>query len=202
MANAPGKNHRKGLTLPKIIEMFSDDKAAEKWFAEVRWPNGVTCGHCGSDNVQTGAKHPTMPYHCRSCRKYFSVRTGTVMADSKIGFQQWALAIFLMNTSLKGVSSMKLRRDVGLTQKSAWHMAHRIRQTWEKGTGLNGNAVEVDEVYFGGKESNKHPDQKLHAGRGTVGKTAVAGAKDRKTGQIAAAAGLVGKRLQYRELIS
>ena len=103
MANAPGKNHRKGLTLPKIIEMFPDDKAAEKWFAEVRWPNGVTCAHCGSDNVQTGAKHPTMPYHCRSCRKYFSVRTATVMADSKIGFQKWAIAIFLMNTSLKGV---------------------------------------------------------------------------------------------------
>ena len=81
MANAPGKNHRKGLTLPNIIEMFPDDKAAEKWFAEVRWPNGVTCAHCGSDNVQTGAKHPTMPYHCRSCRKYFSVRTGTVMAE-------------------------------------------------------------------------------------------------------------------------
>ena len=81
--------------------------------------------------------------------------SGTVMADSKIGFQKWALAIFLMNTSLKGVSSMKLRRDVGLTQKSAWHMAHRIRQTWEKGTSLNGNAVEVDEAFFGGKESHK-----------------------------------------------
>ena len=186
MANAPGKHHRKGLTLPNIIEMFPNDKAAKKWFAEVRWPDGITCAHCESDNVQTGAKHPTMPYHCRSCRKYFSVRTGTVMADSKIGFQKWALAIFLMNTSLKGVSSMKLRRDVGLTQKSAWHMAHRIRQTWEKGTGLNGNAVEVDEAFFGGKESNKHPDNKLHAGRGTVGKTAVAGAKDRETGQIAA----------------
>ena len=113
MAKAPGKHHRKGLSLPKIIEMFPNDKAAEKWFAEVRWPNGVTCAHCGFDNVQTGAKHPTMPYHCRSCRQYFSVRTGTVMADSKIGFQKWAIAIFLMNTSLKGVSSMKMHTGRG-----------------------------------------------------------------------------------------
>ena len=86
--------------------MFPDDKAAEKWFKEIRWPNGVRCAHCDGDNVQENAKHPTMPYHCRSCRKYFSVKTGTAMQSSKIGFQKWALGIFLFQVGLKGESSM------------------------------------------------------------------------------------------------
>ena len=186
MAKGPGKYFRKGMTLPELIRMFPDDKAAEKWFKEIRWPNGVRCAHCESDNVQENAKHPTMPYHCRSCRKYFSVKTGTAMQSSKIGFQKWALGIFLFQVGLKGESSMKLHRDVGITQKNAWHMAHRIRETWNTSESLKSKTTEVDEAYFGGKEGNKHASKKLNAGRGTVGKTAVVGARDRKRGQIAA----------------
>lgn len=184
---APGKHYRKGMTLLEVFEMFPDDKTAEKWFTEVRWPTGVACPHCNQSATVSKAKHPTMPYHCRACRKYFSVRTGTVLADSKIGYQKWAMAIFLMNTHLKGVSSMKLHRDLGLTQKSAWHLAHRIRQTWEKGTGLGASTAEVDEAYFGGKERNKHPGDRLHPGGGTGGKTPVVGVRDRETGHVAAA---------------
>ena len=78
-------------------------------------------------NVQSGAAHPCMPYRCRGCGKRFSVRTGSVMTESKLGYQVWVIAIYLLTSGLKGVSSMKLHRDLGITQESAWHLAHRIR---------------------------------------------------------------------------
>ena len=93
-----------------------------------RWPNGITCPACGSDNVKERSAHPTMPHRCNSCRKFLSVKHGTAMQSSKIGYQDWAVAIHIVATGLKGTSSMKVHRDLGITQKSAWHLAHRIRQ--------------------------------------------------------------------------
>ena len=173
---------------------------AREWFEKVRWPDGPYCPVCRSYNVQSNVRHKTMTHRCRDCEKkpFFSVKKGTVMQSSKLGYQTWAIAIYLFATNLKGVSSMKLHRDLGIAQKNAWHLAHRLRKAFESRGDFFAGPVEVDETYIGGKEGNKHASKKLHAGRGTVGKTAVVGAKDRQTGRVDAevAAAVDGKTLK------
>ena len=184
--SAPGKHYRKGLTLAQLLRRFPDDATAEAWFVQERWGCEPHCPMCGSHNVQSGAAHKTMPYRCRDCRNRFSVRTGTTMQASNLGYQTWAIAIYLLTTNLKGVSSMKLHRDLGIRQASAWHLAHRIRAAYQVETERFGGPVEADETFMGGRERNKHADKKLHAGRGAVGKAAVAGIKDRETNRVSA----------------
>ena len=185
--NAPGKHFRKGMSLVEVMRVFPDDATAEAWFIKARWPNGVHCPCCGSVKVQSGAAHKTMPYRCRDCRKRFSVKTGTIMQSSKLGYQIWALAGYLMTTGLKGQASMKLHRDLGITQKTAWHLAHRIRETWARESGPFAGPVEADETYIGGKRKNMpNAKRKELTGRGTVGKAAVAGVKDRATNRVSA----------------
>ena len=120
-------------------------------------------------------------------RKRFSVRYGSLMQSSKLGYQVWAMAIYLSLTSLKSVSSMKLHRDLDITQKSAWHLSHRLRKAFEGGGSIFAGPVEVDETYMGGKRANmsKSKREKLE-GRGAVGKSTVIGAKDRATNQVSA----------------
>ena len=163
----PGKSNRKGISLIEVIQQFSDEQKANDWFIERRWPDGIRCAHCESDDVTPRtSKRKTPQYHCAGCKANFTVKTGTIMHDSKLPLSKWALAFYLYNTSLKGVSSMKLHRDLSIKQKVAWHLAHRIRETWNDETERMAGPVEADESYFGGLEGNKHKSKRLKAGRG------------------------------------
>ena len=194
----PGRGDRRGMTMRELFERFPDDAAARQWFEERRWRGKPHCSHCGSERIAASAKR-TMPYRCRGCGKHFSVKTGTAMEGSNLGYQTWAIAIYLLTTSLKGVSSMKLHRDLGITQKSAWHLAHRIRTAMQSPTEPLAGPVEVDELYAGGREKNKHESQRRHMGHD--GKVAIVGAKDRATNTVRAE--VIGKAegLRLREFV-
>ena len=185
---APGKSHRQGISLVELARMFPDEDAARNWFESILWKDGKrVCPRCRSEKTRK-CSHAKMPYRCSDCRKYFSVKTGTAMENSKLPLLKWVYAIYLDLTSLKGVSSMKLHRDLGIRQATAWHMQQRIREAFANEgpkTPFSG-PVEVDETCFGGKEGNRHAGDKLRAGRGTAGKTAVVGAKDRASNKVRA----------------
>ena len=184
-------------------EMFADEESAEKWFISVRWPDGVECPVCKSKDIQVRENRKPMPYWCGSCREYFSVKSHSVMHRSKLPLRTWGMAIYLMTTHLRGVSSMKLARDLGIKQATAWHLAHRIRRAYAGGA-AGGHAnffgpVEVDETFVGGRQRNRHGEQRYYwrEQRGKVGPdgvtrywgsmVAVAGVKDRRTNRVSAA---------------
>ena len=185
---APGKSHREGISVMQLAEMFPDEASAVKWFEAIQWPNGRHCGHCGSTETSKVPNAKPMPYWCKGCRSYFSVRTGTAIEKSRLPMRKWAFAVYLYVTSLKGVSSMKLHRDLQVTQKTAWFMPHRLREAWtESGIEQFMGPVEADETYIGGKRKNMpKAKRKELSGRGAVGKTAVVGTKDRATNRVSA----------------
>ena len=176
------------MSLIELMEMFQTEAAATKWLEDVLWAGERCCGKCGSVSTREVPNAKPMPYWCTDCRSYFSVRTGTAIARSNVPLRKWAIAIYLCLTSLKSVSSMKLHRDLGVSQKTAWFMLHRIREAWaEQLPGAFAGPVEADETFVGGKARNMHAaKRKQLTGRGGADKTAVVGVKDRATGRVRA----------------
>ncbi|MDE2862551.1 MAG: IS1595 family transposase [Chloroflexota bacterium] len=166
------------MTVMELFDRFPDEQSAREWFEETRWPDGPICPRCDSgERVSQVRSGKPLPWRCLDCKKFFSVKVGTVMEQSPLPLRKWVVGVYLMTASLKGVSSMKLHRDLGITQKSAWFMTQRIREGWMTGQPLDGE-VEVDETYIGGKERNRHPSRRRGI-RGPSSKAIVVGARSR-----------------------
>lgn len=175
------------MSLREFFDRYPDDEAAEEFFTAAIWPSGPYCPRCGGDRVYEPGGTSPLPYRCRPCRRAFSVKSNTVMRGSRLGYQTWLLALYLMITDVRGVSSMKLHRDLNVRQHHAWHLAHRIRKAWEPdGTPLPGNVVEADETMIGPQRRSMHRSKRPSKLEHLRQKIVVAGVKDRETGQVRA----------------
>jgi transposase-like protein len=168
-------------SLIDAVKYFADLKICNDYMRRIKWPDGhVTCPHCSGENVGEFASRPVLK--CYGCRKQFSFKTGTIFEDSTLGLDKWLVAVWAVANAKNGISSHELGRALGVTQKTAWFMSHRIREAMRTGTfqKLSGT-VESDETFVGGEAKNMHAhirERKIR-GRGAVGKRIVHGMLER-----------------------
>jgi transposase-like protein len=161
-------------TLQEAVVFFSDTDNCREWILPRRWPNGVICPRCGSQNVSFMPKYNRWQCGARHASRQFTVKTGTIFEDSPLGIDKWLMAMWQVVNDRNGISSYEVARMIGVTQKSAWFMDHRIRHALHKGTfetmlGGEGKIVEADESFFGGKAINMHKDVRIRRMKGKRG---------------------------------
>ena len=161
----------------QLFAMIPDQETARVYLESRLWPNGTTCPTCsGQDRITT---RKGGYYRCNKCKLDFTVRTGTIFERSHVPLHKWVYAMYLVVTARKGISSMQLAKEIGITQKSAWFVLQRLREACAGKMDKLSGIIEVDETYVGGLEANKHESKKLNMGRGAVGKKAVIGLRER-----------------------
>jgi transposase-like protein len=173
-------------TLLEAIQYFADEDVCIKTLAALRWPDGVIpCPECsGTEHYYLATRRV---WKCKSCKRQFSIKVGTIFEDSPVKLSKWLPAMWLLSSAKNGISSYELHRSIGVCQKTAWFMLHRIRAAMQSGTFEKlGGKVEADETFIGGKARNMHKDVKERRITGTGGKdkTAVLGLYDRETGSV------------------
>jgi len=168
---------RSTISTFKLFELFPDEPAARKYLEGRLWPNGVTCPQCKSKERITIRKDGF--YRCNADKLDFTVRTGTIFERSHVPLHKWLYAMYLLVTARKGISSLQLGKEIGITQKSAWFVLHRLREACGTKLEMLKGTVEVDETFFGGEENNRHMYDRIHKPRERSEKVAVIGIRER-----------------------
>lgn len=173
-------NGRVAISTFELFGLFPNAESARIYLEGLRWGGTPVCPLCGcGGNISERQGRRAGYYRCWDCGEEFTVRTGTIFGRSKVPLHQWVHAMYLVVTARKGVSSLQLSKEIGVTQKSAWFMLGRLREACAEDDGVLAGIVGVDETYIDGKERSKHEHEKLNQGRRTVGKQVVMGLRER-----------------------